>query len=169
MKSRDFEISYAFCGSVGPLALFSIHKASNMGVWLWCARALYIKSHDHYIRLRYRARIMSLPSRLLIVKIAFVTLLLRQTCKFNNKKDRSTCMHCSLAGQPLHQLERILNSGLEPGAGGGGGPAVPVVSYPAVSARARNGLVHQVQILGPVPQNEERPIKLQNDYIITLE
>ena len=27
--------------------------------------------------------------------------------------------------------------------------------------------MHQVQILGPVPQNEERPIKLQNDYVIT--
>ena len=46
-----------------------------------------------------------------------------------------------------------------------------LVSYPArtVSSRASNGLVHQVQILGPVPQNEECPIKLQNDYIITSE
>ena len=45
-----------------------------------------------------------------------------------------------------------------------------LVSYPARTClHAKNGLVHQVQILGPVPQNEERPIKLQNDYIITLE
>ena len=43
------------------------------------------------------------------------------------------------------------------------------VPSPYMSAHAKNGLVHQVQIFGPVPQNEERPIKLQNDYIITLE
>ena len=40
---------------------------------------------------------------------------------------------------------------------------------PSPYLHAKNGLVRQVQILGHVPQNKERPIKLQNDYIITSE
>ena len=33
---------------------------------------------------------------------------------------------------------------------------------------AREYLVHQVQILGSVPQNEERPIRSLKDYVITF-
>ena len=34
--------------------------------------------------------------------------------------------------------------------------------------REGEGLVHQVQILGSVPQNEERPIRSLKDYVITF-
>ena len=34
--------------------------------------------------------------------------------------------------------------------------------------REGEGLVHQVQILGSVPQNKERPIRSLKDYVITF-
>ena len=43
-----------------------------------------------------------------------------------------------------------------------------VVSCPDHTLYAREGLVHQVQILGSVPQNEERPIRSLKDYVITF-
>ena len=45
---------------------------------------------------------------------------------------------------------------------------VYLVSCPDRTLYAREGLVHQVHILGSVPQNEEHPIRSLKDYVITF-